>query len=151
MYLNDPTLYGATLPQREFPFTSPFMANYVAPWQWQQNQLPFQQAQRYFPQTFQHGMPPFYSQVHGQFPVDVAQREIPFTQPFMGSYFTPWQWQQNMLPFQHAQRFIPPYFPQAFGGAQNFTFPFFPTATNPYVTTGIQNMPFYGWQKGLTY
>lgn len=176
MYLNDPTLYGATLPQREIPFVPPFMANYAAPWQWQQNPLPFQHTQRFIPPTYQHGMqPPFFPQVHGQVPQDPAmfgtnipQREIPFVPPFMPNYFTPWNWQQNllpfqqnMLPFQQTQRFIPPtfqhgippFFPQAFGTpTQPFAqLPFVPPAFNPFVPTGVQNFPFYGWQKPLTY
>lgn len=79
MYANDPTLYGATLPQRELPFMNPFFISgqqfpYM-PWQSMQTfptqQLtgfPWQGFQRYTPQMFQPGYAPYFTQPFGFVP-----------------------------------------------------------------------------------
>lgn len=91
MYATDPTLYGATLPQREIPFVNPFFftGQYpYMPWQtmqgfpmqqvtgfpWQgfqqgfQQGFPWQGLQRQIPQTFQQGYAPYFTQPYGYVP-----------------------------------------------------------------------------------
>lgn len=87
MYATDPTLYGATIPQREIPFVNPFYFTgqqfplygqqfpYHMPWQAMQGfpmqqvtGFPWQGFQRYTPQTFQQGYNPYFTQPFGQVP-----------------------------------------------------------------------------------
>lgn len=111
MFPTDPTLYGATLPQRELPLPpvpwsilGQFAHN--VPWQQPWQTLPWQNVQwpvlnRFVPPMFQHGMPPYYT-------------------------------------------------PQGYGYPQPFMAPFNPIAFNPYMPTGMPNLPLnipQGWQK----
>ncbi len=86
MFANDPTLYGATIPQRELPLVNPFFTQ----WQ-QQQQLPWQTFGRFVPPTYQEFFP------HQQF-------QLPYTQGFYGNryinqlpYFTPYM--QGYTPY----------------------------------------------------
>lgn len=90
MYFNDPSLYGATLPQREF--TTPFVHSY-GQWQnlpytnvpWQGMSFPWQGAKSFVPPMFQQQIPPYFAQGYGFMPQFGA---IPFA-GFQG-YGTPW-------------------------------------------------------------
>jgi hypothetical protein len=121
MFFNDPTLYGATLPQRDLPINGPFMSPYFAQWQaapWQmmpwQTYQPWQGYQRYVPSALQHLIAPY------------IQQALP-------SYYPP------AVPFT-----------QGHGYGQPFVAGPFATAFNPYGQS-FCNTPFYGWQKPLSY
>ena len=121
MYLNDPSLYGATLPQKEFSIPTPFMNPFFAtqpmqgipwqglqgqslPWQWQ-NVQPWQNVQRYVPPFFAQGVLPHYGQSFG------------YPTPYMSQFG--------------------PQFGHQFG----------PMGFNPYVQAGLHNMPLTAWQR----
>jgi hypothetical protein len=123
MYFTDPTLYSATLPQRDFnvPFMNPFFGQmnmqHTLPWQqfqygtlpWQQFQygaLPWQQSQYgALPwQQFQYGALPFQQSQYGNIPMQGFNRQIPqkFEQPYLPQpygytpYMTsPFAWNKN--------------------------------------------------------
>lgn len=106
MYLTDPTLYGATLPKRDIPFTPHFFNNpfmQTLPWQGMQPFLPYQQGygfeMPYIPQQAFYDKPyiqqglgynmPFVPPVYGsQFVPPVVP---PFTMPFYGAQFPWWK------------------------------------------------------------
>ena len=138
MYLTDPTLYGATIPQREYPFVPPFMTNYFTPWQWQQNLLPYQEFPQIFPPNIQHGQLPYVPQGYG------------FQQPFMKFPVVPPTYNTQFFP--PIQQGTLPFVPQGYGLEKPFmNLPVVPPAYNPYMTYGMHNLPFWAWQKGLTY
>jgi len=132
MLFNDPTLYGATLPQREIPVNAPFANPYLAQWQ----NLPFQNVQwqnfqKFIPQT--HGMVPPVPQGYGMLPpVPQGYGMIP--------------------PVPQGYGMIPPV-PQGYGVTQPFCGAPPQTAFNPYLQGSFYNpsLPFYGWQRPLTY
>ncbi len=146
----DPTLYGATLPQRDFlpygatmpqrevPFTHPFFA------QWQHPTIP----QREVPLTH-----PYFAQ--WQYPT-MPQREVPFTHPF----FAQWQQQQQQqqhVPWQNYQRFTPPMYPTPELIPQNYFMkePFYGHKPAPSYfppMQGLYNTPqFNKWQLPYMY
>jgi hypothetical protein len=107
MFTSDPTLYGATLPQREFPYVNPFYGQFGQYGQYGQWQQPWSAFYRYFPPFPVDFLP------QGQFNLPYTQ---PFTQPFYGNKMIP------QVPY-------PQYMPSYYGwqGAYNwpqFKFPF---------------------------
>lgn len=96
MYFNDPSLYGATLPQREF--TMPFVPPTFAQWQnlpyanipWQGLNVPWQGYKGFVPQMFQQQIPPHFGigQHYGQFGA------IPYA-GFQGNYGMPFNMPVN--------------------------------------------------------
>ena len=100
MYLNDPTLYGATLPKRDIPFTSPFFNTpfmQTLPWQGMQRFLPYNQGFGYNMPYLTQGAfydTPYFQQGFGY--------NTPFVPPFYGSQFVPPTMPFNM-PFYGAQ------------------------------------------------
>lgn len=124
MYPTDPSLYGATLPQKEFSIPTPFMHPFFAgaqpvqgipwqgfqgqslPWQWQ-NLQPWQNVQRYVPPFYAQGVLPHYAQSFG--------------------YPTPYQSFGYSTPYMTAS-----YSPMGF---------------NPYIQAGFPNMPLSAWQR----
>jgi len=131
MYLNDPTLYGATLPQKELPIPTPFVHPFFAAMQPMQG-MPWQ------------GMP--WQGFQGQ------------TLPWQWQNLQPWQgiqsW-QNMQPWQNVQRYVPPFFAQgvlpqygqSYGYTPYMSAPYGPMGFNPYVQPGFHNMPLTAWQR----
>ena len=117
MYPIDPTLYGATLPQREIPF--PIPPQFVSPFYGQN--MPFQ------------GLPWQNMPIQGFGPWQNL--------PKQGA---PWQNFQMFTPPVIPQG-VPPYIPQAF--AYPPIAPFSPTAFNPYAQTGVPSSPFCSWQR----
>ena len=114
MFANDPTLYGATIPPREFPLVNPFFT------QWQQPQLPWQNFGRFIPPTYQEFFPPQQFQLptmqpfYGKEFLPQLQFPLPTMQPFFGNrivnqlpYFTPYMPNFNLpqarwqFPFVH--------------------------------------------------
>jgi len=148
MYWTDPTLYGATLPRRDIPFTPPFTPPFMnqqfmqhLPWQgmippflpFQQNvaqQLPWQGAQRFLPpqKNFGYNMP-FFGQGIGY--------ETPYMKQDMG-YKLPY------IPQEFGYKF--PFVPQEFG----YKLPYVPQEfgyETPFYGAHNVNVPFYGWQN----
>jgi len=131
MYLTDPTLYGATLPQRELPVTAPYINPFYAqnlpmqamPWQG----VPWQSAQRFVPPIFQ-GLQPNIQQFYGQQP-NIPQ--LYGQQPVVPQLYG----QQPSMPQFYGQQ---PSMPQLFGHM--------PFMMNPYMSAFTQ--PYgYGFQK----
>jgi hypothetical protein len=131
MYPTDPTLYGATLPQREFPVTAPyapfFGQNLPMQVPWQQPYM-WQNFQRFVPpmyQGFQPPMhqgfqPPYIKEPYGQIPPYLKE---PYGQvpPYFRELY-------GQIPpyFKELYGQIPPYMiPPQFQGFQGFQKPFF--------------------------
>ena len=126
MYLTDPTLYGATLPQREVPLRTPIFGHMVDPWQHLPVQtLPWQNAPV---QT----LPWQNSQLHGLPYQQIPLQNAPWQQ------FVPPTFQHNASPFaKQPLGYTAPY----------MTVPYAPMGSNPQAQNGFFNVPFYGWQR----
>lgn len=160
MLLNDPMLYGATLPYSEFPipshcstlFTTPWQQPnpfytkqwQVTPWQvnpWQVNpwaSTPWQDVPNYIPPEF--GISP-YQQYQTLQPVPMLQQVPPIT-----------PWLQRPIPFPQPIPFAQPFgqpFTQPFGQpfTQPFVQPFGQAFGHPFAQPFGLNRPLFGWQR----
>jgi len=151
MYFNDPTLYGATLPQREFNLHTPYFSGMYGPWQelpgMTGHNLPMQGLP--WQQIPLQGMPwqqiPYQAMPWQQLPIQgLPWQQFP-VQAMPWRQYVPQSFPHTAAPFQAG---VAPYYKSSPSYPTPFmTTPYTPSGLGSYVQGNYCNVPYYGWQR----